>query len=101
LASRVAAVGSSVVGGAFVAVMGDTGNVTAKHLHFELRRNGVAVDPAPYFTSAAGGGITPIREDDMGAPKLVKKTEGGTEWMLIHPALKGPGPNQEGYVVTS
>jgi hypothetical protein len=45
--------------------MGATGNVTAKHLHFELRRNGTAVDPAPYFTGAAGGGTTPIQGDNM------------------------------------
>lgn len=55
--------GQAVKGGQHVAVMGATGNVTAKHLHFELRINGSAVNPAPYFsgTSApAGGTATPI-----------------------------------------
>lgn len=43
-------VGDYVEGGQWVAVMGATGNVTAKHLHFEFRINRAAVDPAPYQT---------------------------------------------------
>jgi len=74
LASSSVKVGVTVAGGQAVAVMGATGNVTAKHLHFELRRNGVAVDPAPYFTSTAGGGTTPLQGEDM--PKLIRHPNG-------------------------
>lgn len=57
--------GDYVQGGQHIGEMGATGNVTAKHLHFELRIDGRAVDPAPYFTTTAGGSLTPIGEDDM------------------------------------
>lgn len=66
LASLSVRLGATVAAGQTVAVMGATGNVTAKHLHFELRKNGVAVDPAPYFTGTAGGGTTPLQGDEMG-----------------------------------
>jgi hypothetical protein len=60
-------VGDVVNAGQQIAWMGATGNVTAKHLHFELRINGAAVNPEPYFAGSgtAGGGTTPIEEDDM------------------------------------
>lgn len=35
-----------------VGVAGCTGSCTGTHLHFELRRDGVPVDPAPYLTSS-------------------------------------------------
>jgi hypothetical protein len=50
--------GDRVKAGQRIGVQGATGNVTAKHLHFEVRLRGVAVDPEPYFH------ITPEPEGD-------------------------------------
>ena len=65
--SSTVTVGDTVASGAQVAWMGATGNVVGKHLHFELRINGVATDPAQYFTATAGNGTTPIGDTFMAA----------------------------------
>jgi murein DD-endopeptidase MepM/ murein hydrolase activator NlpD len=65
--------GQSVTGGTTIGYVGATGHATGPHLHFELRRNAVPIDPVPYFLSAVatranttGGGAAaqacPIRE---------------------------------------
>lgn len=60
-------VGQAVDAGDYIAVMGSTGNVTGKHLHFELRINGTATNPEPYFAGndIAGVDQTPVEDDDM------------------------------------
>jgi lipoprotein NlpD len=45
--------GAAVKRGQVIALMGDTEADRVK-LHFELRRNGNAVDPTGYFMAAAG-----------------------------------------------
>lgn len=42
-------VGDVVRKGQVIAAVGSTGNSTGNHLHFEVRKNGVRVDPAPYL----------------------------------------------------
>lgn len=67
LAAARVAVGDEVDAGADIAWMGATGNVTAKHLHFELRADGVAVDPEPYFAAGsdtAAGDHTPVEMEE-------------------------------------
>jgi murein DD-endopeptidase MepM/ murein hydrolase activator NlpD len=45
-------VGEEVTGGTRLGYVGSTGNSTGPHLHFELRRNAVPIDPMPYLLSA-------------------------------------------------
>lgn len=47
-------------------IKGMTGTATGVHVHWETRPGGGAtIDPQDWLTSAAGGDITPIEEDDM------------------------------------
>lgn len=45
-------VGQVVTRGQHIGTMGNTGNALGVHLHFELRINGKATDPAPHMTAA-------------------------------------------------
>jgi hypothetical protein len=42
-------VGDRVKSGDIIGLVGSTGASTGPHLHFELRKDGKAIDPAPYF----------------------------------------------------
>jgi hypothetical protein len=51
--SRIAVrAGQAVTGGTTLGYVGATGHATGPHLHFELRRNAVPIDPVPYMLQA-------------------------------------------------
>jgi murein DD-endopeptidase MepM/ murein hydrolase activator NlpD len=41
--------GTPVKAGQIVGLVGQTGHATGNHIHFEVRVNGIAVDPAPFI----------------------------------------------------
>lgn len=45
------AVGADVVAGTALGAEGDTGHSFGCHLHFEVRQNGVAIDPQPFMAA--------------------------------------------------
>jgi murein DD-endopeptidase MepM/ murein hydrolase activator NlpD len=48
--------GQAVQGGQVIGLCGSTGWSTGPHVHFEIRVNGVPVDPAPYLVAQPAGG---------------------------------------------
>jgi peptidoglycan hydrolase-like protein with peptidoglycan-binding domain len=83
-------VGERVTGGTRLGYVGSTGHSTGPHLHFELRKNAVPIDPMPYLlqavaTSASrasaagtGGGVTPTNgSGDGGGSTGIGDTGGG------------------------
>jgi peptidoglycan hydrolase-like protein with peptidoglycan-binding domain len=51
-------VGENVSGGTRIGYVGSTGRSTGPHLHFELRRNAVPIDPLPYLLQAVATSST-------------------------------------------
>ena len=47
-------VGEEVTGGTRLGYVGSTGHATGPHLHFELRKNAVPIDPMPYLLAHPG-----------------------------------------------
>jgi peptidoglycan hydrolase-like protein with peptidoglycan-binding domain len=76
-------VGEQVQGGTRLGYVGSTGHSTGPHLHFELRRNAVPIDPVPYLLQAvatrasAGGGGGASNGSNEGSPGAGRDTGGG------------------------
>lgn len=75
-------VGDRVTMDTYLGPMGNAGTAAngQYHLHFEVWVNGTRTDPEPYFTSTAGGDVTPIESDDDMAHMELVQTPDGTVW---------------------
>lgn len=58
LSRIVASPGQRVAGGSRIGYIGSTGHSTGPHLHFEVRRFGTPIDPAPYLLSTTAARTT-------------------------------------------
>lgn len=67
MASRNVAVGQTVRAGDIVGIEGNTGYSFGSHCHFEVRKNGISVDPTPYLgiSNAAGTYAVSSLEEDL------------------------------------
>lgn len=75
--------GSYIGQGMTIGAMGATGSFAqGVHLHFEYYVDGRRVDPAPYFTSTAGGGGTPIGDDELMSVIYVKENGTSSIWCI-------------------
>jgi len=62
--------GQDVRAGDFVGYLGNTGNSTGPHLHFELRKDGVPIDPAPYLVKCIDEEPEPVEIEIPQFPEL-------------------------------
>lgn len=67
MAERKVAVGQVVKAGDIVGIEGNTGYSFGSHCHFEVRKNGVSVDPTPYLGIANASGTYQVNTPDYAA----------------------------------
>jgi murein DD-endopeptidase MepM/ murein hydrolase activator NlpD len=84
LSERDVAVSEYVQAGQKIGEVGCTGSCTGPHVHFEVRQNGAATDPAPYLNGSktiSGGTATATRADlpegtgGIGGPSAAEEEE--------------------------
>lgn len=106
LASKGVSEGQEVTAGQVVGVSGDSGNSTGPHLHFEVRRGGIKVDPLGYLSGAASVSPGEVGSQTSGSPvgigiqgaNLFEKKAGAN---LFTPTSAGDGSSGGGTIYTN
>ncbi|WP_181156693.1 MULTISPECIES: M23 family metallopeptidase [unclassified Microbacterium] len=70
-----------VVRGQFIGRVGSSGKSTGPHLHIEVQRNGVALDPDPYINDAPLAGSAPETPQQERNMEAIVKVPNGT---IVH-----------------
>lgn len=73
MAERKVEVGQAVKAGDIIGIEGNTGYSFGSHCHFEVRKNGVSVDPTPYLGIANGAGTYAVQSVPDYASLVCKK----------------------------
>ena len=106
LASKGVSEGQEVTAGQVVGVSGDSGMTTGPHLHFEVRRGGIKVDPLGYLSGASSVSPGEVGSQTSGSPvgigiqgaNLFNKKAGVN---LFTPTSAGDGPSGGGTIYTN
>ena len=106
LASKGVSEGQEVTAGQVVGVSGESGMTTGPHLHFEVRRGGIKVDPLGYLSGAASVSPGEVGSQTSGSPvgigiqgaNLFNKTAGAN---LFTPTSAGDGSSGGGTIYTN
>lgn len=81
-----AKIGATVAAGTAISYSGNTGNSTGPHVHFEIKKNGTAVDPMPYLHGQydRGGYLQPgitMARNASGKPEPVFTAQ---QWSILN-----------------
>jgi murein DD-endopeptidase MepM/ murein hydrolase activator NlpD len=106
LASKGVSEGQEVTAGQVVGVSGNSGNSTGPHLHFEVRRGGIKVDPMGYLAGASSVSPGEVGSQTAGSPvgigiqgtNLFEKKAGAN---LFTPSSAGDGSSGGGTIYTN
>jgi murein DD-endopeptidase MepM/ murein hydrolase activator NlpD len=82
--------GQKVSAGDVIALVGRTGNASCDHLHFELRKDGEAVDPAKLLPDLRTAGV------EQPGPEMAREPEARPAVTRVrYPSERGKGPPPE------